>query len=292
MNMNDALIVAYGRSPVGKAYKGILKDTWPDEYASQVIRGTLSRAPQLDAAEIDDFLLGCAFPEAEQGMNMARTVMLRAGIPESVPAATINRFCSSGLQTIAMGANNIMTGQADVVLAGGVESMSMVPMMGNVLVANPYLMDHHPDFQMVMGLTAENVAEKCGVSRQEQDEFAYESHQKAAKAQANGRFESQIVPIESVKATIGKNGYPGKEMIICAEDDGIRGDISIESLSKLKPVFIAVKTAIEGIQVFGGYGYMREYPMEKLLRDSKILQIFEGTAEIQRIVIANQLLRQ
>ena len=184
MNINDAFIVAYGRSPIGKAYKGIFKDTWPDEYAAQVIKGTLAKVPQLDPSEIDDFLLGCAFPEAEQGMNVARTVLLRAGLPESVPAATINRFCSSGLQTIAMGASNIMTGQADVVLAGGVESMSLVPMMGNILVANPYLMDHFPRFQATMGITAENVAEKYAVTRQEQDEFACESHQKAARAQA------------------------------------------------------------------------------------------------------------
>lgn len=239
MNMKDAFIVAYGRSPIGKANKGILKDTWPDEYAAQVIKGTLAKVPQLDATEIDDFLLGCAFPEAEQGMNMARTVLLRAGLPESVPAATINRFCSSGLQTIAMSANNIMAGQADVVLAGGVESMSMVPMLGNILVANPYLMDHSPHFQATMGITAENVAEKYEVTRQEQDEFACESHQKAARAQAAGRFDSQIVPIEAVKATKRINGYPAKETAIYSKDEGIRGDITVESLSKLKPVFKA-----------------------------------------------------
>ena len=239
MNINDAFIVAYGRSPIGKAYKGIFKDTWPDEYAAQVIKGTLAKVPQLDPSEIDDFLLGCAFPEAEQGMNVARTVLLRAGLPESVPAATINRFCSSGLQTIAMGASNIMTGQADIVLAGGVESMSLVPMMGNILVANPYLMDHFPRFQATMGITAENVAEKYAVTRQEQDEFACESHQKAARAQAAGRFDSQIVPIEAVKATKRINGYPTRETAIYAKDDGVRSDITIESLHKLKPVFKA-----------------------------------------------------
>lgn len=237
MNLNDAFIVAYGRSPIGKANKGIFKDTWPDEYAAQVIKGTLDKVPQLDAAEIDDFQLGCAFPEAEQGMNMARTVLLRAGLPESVPGVTINRFCSSGLQTIAMGAANIMAGQAEVVLAGGVESMSMVPMMGNNLVANPYLMDHVPRFQATMGITAENVAGKYAVTRQEQDEFACESHLKAARAQAAGRFDSQIVPVEAIKATRRINGYPAKETTICFKDEGIRGNITLESLSKLKPAF-------------------------------------------------------
>lgn len=237
MDIKDAYIVAFGRSPVGKANKGIFKDTWPDEIAAQVIRGTLSQVPQLDASKIDDFLLGCAFPEAEQGMNLARTVSLRANLPESVSAATVNRFCSSGLQTIAMGANSIMAGQSDIVLAGGVESMSMVPMMGNVLVANPYLMDQHPHYQTTMGITAENVAEKYGVTRQEQDAFAVESHRKAARAQSTGRFDSQIVPIEAVKATQCINGYPTKETAIHVKDEGIREGITTENLKKLKAVF-------------------------------------------------------
>ncbi len=239
MNRKDAYIVAFGRSPIGKASKGIFKDTWPDEIAAQVIRGTLSQVPELNVSEIDDFLLGCAFPEAEQGMNIARTVLLRAGLPESVPAATVNRFCSSGLQTIAMGANSIMAGQADIVLAGGVESMSMVPMMGNILVANPYLMDNIPRYQSNMGITAENVASRYGISRQEQDQFAVESHRKAANAQMTGRFDSQIIPIEGVKATKRINGYPKKETAVYTKDEGIREGITEENLSKLKPVFKA-----------------------------------------------------
>jgi len=239
MNMKDAYIVAFGRSPVGKASKGIFKDTWPDEIAAQVIKGTLSKLPQLDASEIDDFLLGCAFPEAEQGMNLARTVLLRAGLPETVPAATINRFCSSGLQTIAMGANSIMAGQADIVLAGGVESMSMVPMMGNLLVANPYLMDNIPRYQTSMGITAENVALRYKISRQEQDVFAAESHRKAARAQIDGRFDTQIIPIEGVASTQRINGYTSKETEIYFKDEGIREGITEESLGKLKPVFKA-----------------------------------------------------
>jgi acetyl-CoA acyltransferase len=207
--------------------------------AACVVKGTLAKTPNLSPERIEDLILGCAFPEAEQGMNMARTVGLRAGLPESTAAMTVNRFCSSGLQAIAIAANSIAVGQAEVVLAGGAESMSMTPMPGNIPAPNPYLMDTNPSAHMTMGATAENVAERYSVSREDQDAFAYDSHIKAANAQAAGRFEDQIIPVEAVETIVDEKGFARVNKRIFDKDEGIRANITMESLQKLRPVFKA-----------------------------------------------------
>lgn len=235
--MRDAVIVACGRSPIGRARRGTLKDTRPDEIANQVIRGVLAQVPDFKTEDIEDFILGCAFPEAQQGVNVARAIGLRAGLPEGVPAQTVNRFCASGLQSVASAANAIMCGQADVVLAGGMESMTMVPMGGNNPAPNPWLGDNLPSVYMGMGLTAENVADKYDISRERQDEFAMKSHQKAAKANDAGKFKDQIIPIDAVKAGVDKDGNPTVETVVFDEDEGIRPDTNMEALAKLRPVF-------------------------------------------------------
>ena len=235
--MRDAVIVAFGRSATGKSPKGILKDTRPEEYAAEVIKGVLAKVPQLDPAMIDDVIFGCAFPEAEQGLNVARSISLRAGLPYSVPAQTVNRFCSSGLQTIASGANAIMCGQADVILAGGVETMSKVPMGGNLLTPTPRMMEESPQEQPAMGTTAENVAEKYGVTREEQDAFAMNSHIKAAKAQADGKFDDQIIPVSAVRVAYDEGGKAYTKVVPFAKDEGVRPGISMEALAKLPTVF-------------------------------------------------------
>ncbi len=235
--MRDAVIVACGRSPIGRARRGTLKDTRPDEIANQVIRGVLAQVPDFKTEDIEDFILGCAFPEAQQGVNVARAIGLRAGLPEGVPAQTVNRFCASGLQSVASAANAIMCGQADVVLAGGMESMTMVPMGGNNPAPNPWLGDNLPSYYMGMGLTAENVADKYDISRERQDEFAMKSHQKAAKANDAGKFKDQIIPIDAVKAGVDKDGNPTVETVVFDEDEGIRPDTNMEALAKLRPVF-------------------------------------------------------
>lgn len=227
--MKEAVIVAFGRSPIGKAPKGKLKYTRPEDVAAQVVNGVLNKVPQLNREDIDDFVLGCAFPEAEQGFNIGRIVAQRAGLPDCVPGQTVNRFCSSGLQTIAIAANSIMAGQADVVLAGGVEFMSTVPMGGNNIRPNPYLMENRPEVYMSMGLTAENVAEKYNITRQMQDEFAVESHKRAAKAQLAGRFDDEIIPIEGINE---KN-----EIFVFSKDEGVRSGTTLEDLAKLQTVF-------------------------------------------------------
>ncbi|WKY47532.1 thiolase family protein [Eubacteriaceae bacterium ES3] len=235
--MKDAVIVAYGRSAVGKAPKGALKDTRPDELAAQVIRGIIDKVPGLPLEQLDDFILGCAFPEAEQGLNVARTVGLRAGLPISVAGQTVNRFCSSGLQSIAMAGNAIMAGQADAIMAGGMESMSKVPMGGNLLIPNPHFMDNWPDPHVAMGITAENVAVKYGITRQMQDEFAMESHLKAAKAQAENKFEKQIIPVDSVRLAVDEQGNPYSKLVPFVKDEGVRANITMEALTRLPTVF-------------------------------------------------------
>lgn len=235
--MKKAVIVACGRSAVGKAPKGALKNTRPDDLAAQVLQGMIGRIPNLDPACIEDFVLGCAFPEAEQGMNVARTIGLRAGLPESMAAFTLNRFCSSGLQAISVAANSIAVGETEVVLAGGVESMSMVPMTGDVPSPNPYLMDHAPKAHITMGITAENVAEQYNISREEQDNFACQSHAKAAKAIQEGRFEGQIIPIEAVGSYVDAGGRVRIDSQNFSQDEGVRSNISLEALAKLPTVF-------------------------------------------------------
>ena len=236
--MREAVVVAYGRSAIGKSPKGTLKDTRPEEYAAQVIKGVLAKVPTFNPALIDDLILGCAFQEAETGTNVARNIGLLAGIPDTVPAQTVNRFCSSGIQSIAMGANAIMAGQADVILAGGVETMSMVPMGGNLNVPNVALGTTMPTAMTAMGNTAENVAVKYSISREEQDEFAFNSHKKAEAAQAAGKFDDEIIPVDAVKY---KKDYTTGHVVKYTEtfkkDEGIRYNLKMEDLTKLKPVF-------------------------------------------------------
>lgn len=236
-NLRDAVIVAAARTPVGKAKRGGLATVRPDEMAAAVFRDLLRRTPQLEPAEIDDVILGCAFPEGEQGMNMGRMSALRAGLPDSVPAETLNRFCSSGLQTIAHGAYSIMAGQAGVILAGGAESMSMVPMTGNKFAPNPYFAAEAPESFTNMGLTAENVAAKYGISREDQDAFALRSNQCAAAAVSSGRFDPELVPIEVEIVEPGAEGKPAKKNFTVKRDEGPRADTSLEALAKLKPAF-------------------------------------------------------
>src|SRR5882757_2280628 len=210
--MRDAVIATSIRTAVGKSGRGALATTRPDDLAATAIEGALARLPQLDRNEIEDVILGCAMPEAEQGMNVARIASLRAGLPVEVSAMTINRFCSSGLQAIAMAAERIMVGHAEVILAGGTESMSMIPMGGNKISPNPWLMDHYPDAYLSMGLTAENVAKKYGITRQKADEFSLASHEKALAAIAAGKFKVEIVPVEVRTTVVAKsaNGHATK----------------------------------------------------------------------------------
>lgn len=244
--MREAVIVAGVRSAVGKAPKGTLKDTRPDDIGAAVIRELLARTPQLEPKLIDDVIMGCAFPEGEQGMNVARNVALRAGLPTSVPAMTVNRYCSSGLQTIAMAAERIMVGSADVIIAGGIESMSMIPMGGGKPSPNPWLMENMPEAYMPMGLTAEEVATRFNITREEQDQFALLSHQRAFKAIQGGKFKDEIVPLTVKKTYINEKGKPVTEEIIFDTDEGVRPDTSIEGLAKLKPAFTATGTVTAG----------------------------------------------
>lgn len=234
---NQAVIVAAARTAVGKAKKGSLATTRPDEMAAVVIKELLRRAEALNPGEIDDVILGCAFPEGEQGMNMARMVALSAGLPDSVPAETINRFCASGLQAIAHGAYAIIAGQAETVIAGGTESMSMVPMTGLKFSPMPSLALDSPRYFTNMGLTAENVAVKYGVSRTDQDAFGLRSHQRAAKAVESGLFDEQIAPLTVEITEPASNGHTLTKTFIFKRDEGPRADTSLEALARLKPAF-------------------------------------------------------
>lgn len=235
----EPVIVAAARTAIGKAMRGSLKTTRPDELAALVIQDLLKRVPELKPEDIDDVILGCAFPEGEQGMNIARMVAIRAGLPVSVPAETINRFCSSGLQSIAHAAAMISAGYYDVAVAGGTESMTMVPTLtgGLKYSPNPYLAENSPQAYTNMGLTAENVAEQFGVSRGDQDAFAYRSHMKAIAALESDLFAPQIVPVEVNILESGDNGQPKESKYIFTRDEGPRADTSIEALAKLRPVF-------------------------------------------------------
>ncbi|MBA3945332.1 MAG: acetyl-CoA C-acyltransferase [Herpetosiphonaceae bacterium] len=237
--MQDAVIVAGVRTAVGRAHKGSLRTVRPDDMAATVIKALVDRTPGLDPETIDDVVLGCAMPEAEQGLNIARIATLRAGLSHKVPAQTVNRFCSSGLQTIAQGAQQIMTGMADVIIAGGTESMSMVPMSGNVFAPNPTLAEIHPEVYIGMGLTAENVAKQYKISREAQDQFAFRSHQNAVNAIQAGKFKEQIVPLEVDLNTVDESGQLQNKHFTFDTDEGARRDTSVEILGKLKPVFAA-----------------------------------------------------
>ncbi|PYU24912.1 MAG: acetyl-CoA C-acyltransferase [Acidobacteria bacterium] len=248
--MKEAVIASSVRTAVGKAYKGTLHATRPDDLAAVAINSAIQQVPGLDPKEIEDVVLGCAMPEGEQGMNIARIASLRAGLPVECSAITINRFCSSGLQAIAMAAERIMLGNAEVVIAGGAESMSMVPMGGNKTSPNPWLMDHHPDTYLGMGLTAENLARKYGIARERADEFSYCSHQKALAAIAAGKFKDEIVPVE-VRSTIvsngdGRGGRAKTATKIFDTDEGPRADSSLDALARLKPAFHAHGTVTAG----------------------------------------------
>lgn len=236
--MKQAYIVTALRSPVCKAFKGSLRAKRPDELCADVIRGILEKTPTFDPAEIDDVIVGCAMPEAEQGMNIARFTVLLAGLPESVPGVTVNRFCSSGLQTIAMAADRIMAGQADCILAGGTESMSLIPMMGNKVVASRAMNELYPSAYLGMGMTAENVASDYRVTREEQDIFACESHQKAIKAISAGLFKSEILPVSASARLPGDNGKVQVRQSIVEVDEGARSDTSVAGLAKLRPAFL------------------------------------------------------
>jgi acetyl-CoA acyltransferase len=251
--MRDAVIVSSVRTPVGKAFKGALRATRPDDLAAVALAEAARRAPGLDLKEIDDVILGCAMPEGEQGMNVARIAMLRAGWPVEISAMTINRFCSSGLQSIALAAERIAAGHAEAIVAGGTESMSLVPMGGNKISPNPWLVDQYPDAYLNMGLTAENLARKYSITREQADEFSLASHRKALAAIAAGNFRDEIVPVEIRRTTLD-NGRPKTERITLEIDEGPRSDTSLEQLAKLKPAFHAhgVVTAGNSSQMSDG----------------------------------------
>ncbi len=237
--MRDAVIVSAVRSAVGKAPKGMLRATRPDDVCAAAIRSALERVPNLDPKEVEDVIIGCAMPEAEQGMNVARVASLRAGVPIESAAMTVNRYCASGLQSIALAAERIRGGGADVIVAGGTESMSLIPMGGNKISINPWLEENYPESYLSMGLTAERVARHYGISREASDQFALASHQKALAAQAAGRFEEEIVPVKVTFTVPDAKSKPKKTEIEFKVDEGPRADTSLEALAKLKPAFHA-----------------------------------------------------
>ena len=243
--MIDAVIIDCVRTAVGKAGRGTLRHTRPDDLGAAAIEGLLARHANLDRSSIDDVILGCAMPEAESGMNMARVSAIRAGLPYTVPGVTINRFCSSGLQSIAMAAQAIRSGSAEVIVAGGAESMSMIPMVGNKFAPNPWVVDHSPNLYLSMGLTAERLQQRHSISRDEQDEFSVASHRKALAAQATGCFDSEIVPVEVETVTV-EAGKPRATKIVFNKDEGPRADTSMEALRKLKPAFHVSGTVTAG----------------------------------------------
>jgi acetyl-CoA acyltransferase len=250
LNMPEAVIIDCVRTAVGKAGRGALRNARPDDMAAQVFQALLARHPQIPAGEIDDVILGCAIPEGEAGNNLARIAALRAGLPVSVPGVTINRFCSSGLQAIAMAADAIRSGAGEIIFAGGTESMSLLPMTGHHLAPNPWLVDHLPETYISMGLTAENVQRKFGVSREDQDAFSYRSHQNALAAQTAGKFDDEIVPLELASIAL-ENGHAAAhavrfQNVRFQKDEGPRADTSLEALAKLKPVFHATGTVTAG----------------------------------------------
>lgn len=242
----DAVIVAAVRTAVGKAKKGSLAEVRAEDLGRAVITGALAQVPGLSLDAVEDVIIGCAMPEGEQGLNFARIISLYAGLPVTTPAVTVNRFCASGLQSIVYAAQRIKLGEADVVLAGGVESMSHVPMTGFHLSPHPEIMDTMPEVYMGMGHTAEEVAKQYGITRQQQDAFAASSHRKAAKANAEDKFKNEIVSIEATRSGTDEKGRPWEEKFIFSEDEGVRADTSEEVLAKLKPSFARDGTVTAG----------------------------------------------
>ena len=236
--MRDAYIISAVRTAVGKALKGSLRATRPDEMAAVVIAEAIARVDGLEKGRVDDVVLGCAMPEAEQGLNVARLALLRAGVPFTTTGMTINRFCSSGLEAIHVGASQIQLGEADVVVAGGTESMSLVPMSGNKPCPNPTLVEQYPQAYIGMGITAEKVAKKYGVSREDQDVFSMNSHKKAAEAIKNKKFEDEIVPLKVKNAVVNSKNRVEITEFEFAVDEGVRADTTVEALAKLKPAFM------------------------------------------------------
>jgi len=244
--MREAVIVSAVRTAVGKAPKGTLRNTRPDEMGATVIKEALARVPGLEVSEVEDVIMGCAMPEAEQGMNVARSAAIRAGLPVETSAMTINRFCSSGLQSIAMAADRIKSGGADVIVAGGLETMSMIPMGGHIIRPNPYLVEHYPDFYLSMGLATENVARKYEVTREQQDEFALRSHTRAAAALDADKFKDEVVPLHVVLEELDEKGKKQRREVVFDKDEGVRRDSSAEGLAKLKPAFHVKGTITAG----------------------------------------------
>jgi acetyl-CoA acyltransferase len=234
--MRDAVIVSAVRTPIGKAKRGAMATVRPDEMGAAVIKELLNRTPGLDPAQIEDVVFGCAFPEGEQGMNVARTISLRAGLPDTVPAETINRYCSSGVQSIAHVANAIQAGQIEIGIGAGVESMSMVPMMGYKFSPNPQFAQDLPQYYTNMGLTAENISVKYAITRERQDEFALQSNLKAAKAVDAGRFDAEVIALD-VEVVDYVDGMAQKRSFTVKRDEGPRGDSTLDGLAKLKPAF-------------------------------------------------------
>lgn len=244
--MKEAVIASIARTAIGKAPRGTLRSTRPDDMAAAVIQEIVRRVPGLDVNEIEDVILGCAMPEAEQGNNVARVASLRAGLPVTCPAMTINRFCSSGLQAIALAAERIMAGFADAIIAGGAESMSLVPMGGHYFSPNPSLVERYPDVYLSMGLTAENLARKYEITREQADAFALRSHQRALTAIAAGKFRDEIVPLDVVEVSLNGKDKPRTRSFSFAVDEGPRKDTSLEALAHLKPAFHAHGTVTAG----------------------------------------------
>jgi acetyl-CoA acyltransferase len=237
IQMNNPVVINAVRTPVGRALKGTLVNFRPDDLAAIVIKAIIERTPALKAKDVDDVIMGCAMPEGEQGMNVANISKFAAGLPFTVPAMTINRFCSSGLQSIVIGADSIAAGRNEIVIAGGTESMTMIPMGGHKISPNPDIVDTYPEVYMSMGLTAERVAEKYSIKREDQDRFSYESHMKAVKAIKDKKFDKEIVPIEFDYTSVGKDNKRKTEKVILKMDEGPRADTNMEALTKLKPVF-------------------------------------------------------
>ncbi|MFS0688873.1 acetyl-CoA C-acetyltransferase [Sporosarcina sp. 179-K 8C2 HS] len=264
--MREAVIVAGARTPVGKAGRGSLATVRPDDLGALTIKETLKRANGYDGP-IDDLIIGCAMPEAEQGMNVARNIGALAGLPDTTPAITVNRFCSSGLQSIAYGAERIMLGQSEAIIAGGVESMSMVPMMGNTIRPNFKLAETAPQYYMGMGHTAEQVAVKYGVSREDQDAFAVRSHEKAAAAIAEGKLVDEIVPVEVVKRFVDEKGKYQEKTVRFEMDEGVRTGTTMEVLAKLRPAF-----SVKGSVTAGNASQTSDGAASVLLMDREIAE--------------------
>ncbi len=265
--MTDAVIVSAVRTAVGKAPKGTLRATRPDDLGGLAVKEAVARVPQLDPKEIEDVIIGCAMPEAEQGQNVARLIALRAGLPIEAAAMTINRFCASGLQSIALAAERIRGGGSDVLVAGGTESMSAMPMGGNKMTANPWLVENHPTAYMTMGLTAERVASHYKISRDECDQYALRSHQRALKAIEAGHFRDEIVPISVTNTTVDADGRAHNQEKQFAVDEGPRADTTLDALARLRAVFHA-----KGVVTAGNSSQMSDGAAATVLMSAKRAQ--------------------